>query len=153
MAALQAPGIDVLLLSRDRTVLFGPPDLINKPLNIGSALAASRVTSAFSSERWPDGKDYFTVIVPTIGFADLPSFGWSLLVRQNADDAMAPTRELIRSFWIILGAGAIAALALLFCAAQWISTPLRRLAGSAEAISIPPRARHIRKPDLRKLRG
>ncbi|MGY3622321.1 cache domain-containing protein [Bradyrhizobium sp. USDA 10063] len=141
MTALQAPGIDVLLLSRDRTVLFGPPDLVNKPLNIGSALAASRVTTAFLSERWPDGKDYFTVIVPTIGFADLPSFGWSLLVRQNADDAMAPIRELIRSFWIILGAGAIAALALLFCAAQWLRTPLRRLADSAEAIVLDPAAR------------
>ncbi|WGD53321.1 cache domain-containing protein [Bradyrhizobium sp. CB1650] len=141
MAALQAPGIDVLLVSQDRTVLFGPPDLINKPLNIGSALAASRVTTAFLSERWPDGKDYFTVIVPTVGFADLPSFGWSLLVRQNADAAMASTRELIRSFWLILGAGALAALALLFLAAQWLRTPLRRLSESAETIVQDPASR------------
>ncbi|MGY3622434.1 hypothetical protein [Bradyrhizobium sp. USDA 10063] len=75
MVALQAPAIEVLLLSRDRTVLFGPPDLVNKPLNVGSAQAANRVTSAFLSERWPDGKDYFTNVVPTVGFADLPSFG------------------------------------------------------------------------------
>ncbi|PAY08637.1 MULTISPECIES: cache domain-containing protein [Bradyrhizobium] len=141
MAALQAPGIDVLLLSRDRTVLFGPTDLVNKRLSVGSALAASRVTRAFSSERWPDGKDYFTVIVPSIGFADLPSFGWSLLIRQNADDAMSSTRELIRLFWIILGAGAVVALALLLCAAQWLRTPLRRLSESAQAILLDPGAR------------
>ncbi|WP_439373109.1 cache domain-containing protein [Bradyrhizobium sp. DASA03120] len=141
MAALQAPGIDVLLLSRDRTVLFGPTDLVNKRLSVGSALAASRVTSAFSNERWPDGKDYFTVIVPSVGFADLPSFGWSLLVRQNADKAMASTRELIRSFWFILGAGDLVALALLLCAAQWLRTPLRRLSESAEAIVVNPGSR------------
>jgi hypothetical protein len=141
LAALQAPGIEVLLLSRDRTVLFGPPDLANKPLNIGSALAAGRVTTAFFSERWPDGKDYLTVVVPTVGFAGLPSFGWSLLVRQNADDAMAPTRELIRSVQILLGFGAVTALALLFCAAQWLRTPLRRLSDTAEAIVLDPAAR------------
>lgn len=140
MAALQAPGIDVLLLSRDRTVLFGPTDVVNTRLSVGSAFAASRV-SALPSERWPDGKDYFTVIVPSVGFADLPSFGWSLLVRQNADDAMASTRELIRAFWFILGAGAVVALVLLLCAAQWLRTPLRRLSEAAEAIVVDPGSR------------
>jgi hypothetical protein len=138
LEALQAPGIEVLLLSRDRIVLFGPPDLVNKPLNVGSAHAANRATTSFLSERWPDGKDYFTVIVPTLGFADLPSFGWSLLIRQNADDAMASTRELIRSFWVILGAGALVALTLLYLAAEWLRTPLRRLSEAAEAVLRDP---------------
>ncbi|MGY2990367.1 hypothetical protein ACVI1K_007714 [Bradyrhizobium sp. USDA 4508] len=134
MDSLQVPGIDVLLLSGDRTILFGPPDLINKPLNIGSALAASRVTTASLRERWPNGRDYFTVIVPTIGFANLPSFGWSLLVRQSADEALASTRDLIRSFWISFGACAAAALALLLGAAQWLRTPIGRLSNTAEAL-------------------
>jgi hypothetical protein len=141
MAELQAPGIELVLLSRDRVVLFGPPDLVNKPLNISSALAADRVNTAFLSERWPDGKDYFTVIVPTIGFADLPSLGWSLLVRQNADNAMAATRELTRSLWVILGTGALTALALLYLASQWLRTPLRRLSEAAEAIVLDPTSR------------
>lgn len=140
LESLQASGIEVLLLSRDRVVLFGPPDLINKPLNIGSAHAANRVTTSFLSERWPDGKEYFTVVVPTIRYVDLPSFGWSLLIRQNADDAMAGTRALVRSFWVILGAGALTALALLFLAAQWLRTPLRRLSEAAEALLHDPRS-------------
>ena len=37
---MAAPGIDVLLLSRDRTILFSPPNFVNKPLNIGCAFAA-----------------------------------------------------------------------------------------------------------------
>ncbi|KRR19685.1 hypothetical protein CQ14_34450 [Bradyrhizobium lablabi] len=141
MADLQAPGIEPVLLSRDRLVLFGPPDLVNKPLNIGSALAADRVNSSSLRERWPDGKDYFTVTVPMIGLADLPNLGWSLLIRQNADDAMAPTRELIRSFWVMLGTGALTALALLYLAAQWLRTPLRRLSEAAEAIVRDPASR------------
>lgn len=134
LASLQAPGIDVLLLSRDRLVLYGPPDLLNKTLDIGSAQAANRVTSAVLDERWPDGKDYITVVIPTIGHADLPSFGWSLLIRQDLDAALGPTRELVRTFWITLGAGALAALALLFLGASWVATPLRRLAASSEAM-------------------
>lgn len=131
---LQAPGIDLLLLSRDRVVLYGPPSLIGKPLDIGIAQAANRVTSAVLDERWPDGKDYITVGVPTVAYGNLPGFGWTLLVRQNLDAALATTRELVRTFWLMLGAGAIVALILLFLGAHWITTPLRRLAESAETV-------------------
>ena len=101
---------------------------------IGSAQAANRTTSSVLDERWPDGKDYVTVVVPAIGYADLPSFGWSLMIRQNIDDALRPTRELVRNFWMTLGAGALVALALLLLAANWIATPLRRLSATAEGI-------------------
>jgi hypothetical protein len=136
LKSLQLPGIDVLLLSRDRIVLFGPADLVNKPLAIGSAQAANRVTSAVLDERWPDGRDYVTVVVPTVGHEDLPSFGWSLLIRQEMQQALGPTRELVRSFWLTLGAGALVALVLLFAGAWWITTPLRRLVSAAEGLLI-----------------
>lgn len=134
LRGFQAPGIEVMLLSRDRTVLIGPPELVDKPLMIGSAQAANRTTSSVLDERWPDGKDYVTVVVPAIGYADLPSFGWSLLIRQNIDDALAPTRELVRNFWITLGVGALVALVLLLLAANWLATPIRRLMSAAEGI-------------------
>lgn len=134
LTSFQTPGIDIMLLSRDRVVLFGPPDLVDKPLAIGSAQAANRVTLSVLDERWPNGKDYITVVVPAIGYSDLPSFGWSLLVRQDLDAALRPTRELVRDFWLTLGAGAVCALILLFLGAHWITTPLRRLGRSAEAM-------------------
>ncbi|WP_181708557.1 cache domain-containing protein [Chthonobacter rhizosphaerae] len=133
VASLQAPGIDVILVSRDGTVLLGPPDLVDKTLTIGSVAAASRATMSVLDERWPDGKDYVTVTAPTIGHEDLPSFGWSLLIRQDVQAALQPTRELVRSFWITLGAGAIAALGLLALGARLVTTPLRRLVTAAEA--------------------
>ena len=134
LTSLQSPGIDILLISRDRVVLFGPPDLVDRPLDVGSAIAASRAPLSARDERWPDGKDYFTLVVPAIAYSDLPSFGWSLLMRQSVDDALRPTRELVRTFWVMLGTGAFASLVLLFLGARWVATPLRRLAGSADAL-------------------
>ena len=43
--------------------------------------------------------------------------------------------QLIRSFWLTLGSGAAIALILLYFVAQWITTPLGRLVGSAESIA------------------
>jgi HAMP domain-containing protein len=134
LKGLEAPGVDLLLLSRDRVVLFGPPDLVNKPLTVGSAQAANRVATAVLDERWPDGKDYVTVVIPTVGHGDLPSFGWSLLIRQDMDAALGPTRQLARSFWTTLGAGALVALALLYAGAAWVTAPLKRLVGMAEGL-------------------
>jgi len=135
LSSLQSPNVDVLLISRERLVLFGPKDLVDEPLNVGSALAANRVTSSALEERWPDGEYYFTVVVPTIGYQDLPSFGWSLLLRQSADEALQQTRELVRSFWLTLGTGLLASLVLLFLGARWLATPARRLATAAEALA------------------
>ncbi|WP_316215954.1 hypothetical protein [Bradyrhizobium sp. SZCCHNR3003] len=138
VAALASRNIDLVLLSRESIVLFGPPDLVGKQLTIGSAQAASRGASVALIERWPDDKDYFTVTIPTVGYADLPSFGWSVLVRQDAVAAMAPTRQLVRSFWFNVAGGVFSILVLLNFAAQWVATPMRRLAQGAETMVKDP---------------
>jgi hypothetical protein len=138
VAALASRNIDLVLVSREGIVLFGPPDLVGKRLTIGSAQAASRGASVALIERWPDGKDYFTVTIPTVGYADLPSFGWSLLIRENAVAAMAPTRQLIHSFWSNLAGGVFSILVLLNFAAKWVAMPLRRLAQAAEIMVTDP---------------
>jgi hypothetical protein len=138
VAALASRNIDLVLLSRESIVLFGPPDLVGKQLTIGSAQAASRGASVALIERWPDGKDYFTVTIPTVSYADLPSFGWSLLIRQDAVAAMAPTRQLVRSFWFNVGGGLFSILVLLNFAAKWVVTPMRRLAHAAETMVEDP---------------
>ncbi|MDR7040385.1 HAMP domain-containing protein [Methylobacterium sp. BE186] len=156
LKSLGAPSIDVILLARDQRVLFGPPDLVEQPLTVGAAAAAGRSTdTAVQRERWPDGREYLTVTVPTVGHADLPSFGWSLLVREDVDSALAPTRELVRSFWIQLGSGALIALALLYLIANWVTVPLRRLVAAASELetrapSQPPHA-ETRYEEVRRL--
>jgi HAMP domain-containing protein len=141
LASLAGPGVEILLLSRDRQVLFGPADLVGKHLGIGGAVAAGQAKAFVRTERWPDGKDYMTAVIPLVQYRDLPNFGWSVIVRQDIQAALAPTRDLVRSFWTILGSAALVSLGLLYVGAGWLATPLRRLvefgmrlsAGTADA--------------------
>ncbi|GEO15851.1 cache domain-containing protein [Microvirga aerophila] len=130
----KVPGVDFLLVSRNRVVLSGPADLQDKTLSVGSAIAAGQTAAVSLDELWPDGKRYITAVVPAVQHQDMPSFGWSIIVRADADAVLAPTRSIIRSFWVLLGAGALAALALFYVFATWLATPLNRLAGFAEKL-------------------
>jgi HAMP domain-containing protein len=136
LASLTSPGTDVLLLARDRRVLFGPPELVGKQLGIGAALATGHGKAFVQPERWPDGMDYMTAVIPSVQYRDLPSFGWSVIVRQNMHAALGPTRELVRTFWGILGGGALVSLVLLYFGARWLATPLQRLVEFGERLSV-----------------
>ncbi|WP_243368718.1 cache domain-containing protein [Microvirga solisilvae] len=135
LQATKGPGVEMLLVSRDRTVLSGPEGLRGSTLSVGSAIAAGQAASVSLHERWPDGKDYITVVIPSVTYADMPSFGWSIIVRADTDAVLDPTRTITRTFWSILGAGMLVALGLLYLLATWVATPLRRLAGTAEHLA------------------
>ncbi|WP_046867053.1 cache domain-containing protein [Microvirga massiliensis] len=134
LAAFKSPGVDVLLVARDQRVLFGPDDLQDETLSVGAAIAAGQSVSIPLTERWPDGKDYFTVTLP-VQFDDMPGLGWSLIVRADSANAMEPTKALIRSFWTMLGGGFLVALELLYGFALWLSKPLARIANTAEQLA------------------
>jgi len=135
LQATKGPGVDVLLVSRDRTVLSGPQGLQGEKLSVGSAIAAGQAASISLRERWPDGKDYITAVIPAVHFADMPSFGWSIIVRAETETVLNATRTITQTFWMILGAGMVVALVLLYLLAAWIATPLRRLVGTAEMLA------------------
>ncbi|MCG7394113.1 cache domain-containing protein [Microvirga sp. ACRRW] len=135
LQAMRGPGMEMLLISRERTVLSGPEGLRGTTLSVGSAIAAGQAASVSLRERWPDGKDYITVVIPSVKYADMPSFGWSVIVRADTNSVLDPTRTITRTFWTILGAGMLVALGLLYLLATWVATPLRRLAGTAEYLA------------------
>jgi HAMP domain-containing protein len=121
--------------------LFGPADLLGKHLGIGGAVAAGQAKAFVRPERWPNGRDYMTAVIPSVQYRDLPNFGWSVIVRQDIQAALGPTRDLVRSFWTILSSGALVSLGLLYVSAGWLAKPLQRLvefgtrlsAGTADA--------------------
>lgn len=131
---LQSPGLDVMLVSRDGRVLFGPADLQDKALQTTALNAAQQGTGGARVERWPDGRDYITATVKTIGFSDLPSFGWSLVVRQDLAAATQVVGDLTWGFWRILGTGFVTAFLVLCLFAGWLSRPIRRLTDFAERL-------------------
>ncbi|WP_114943551.1 cache domain-containing protein [Microvirga calopogonii] len=133
--AVRGQGVDALLVSRDRTVLSGPQELKETTLSEGSAIAASQGTSISLRERWQDGKDYMTAVIPSIRFKDMPSFGWSLIVRADLNTVLDPTRAISQAFWMMLGAGALVGLILLYLFSAWLAKPLRRLVATAEVLA------------------
>ncbi|WP_262031320.1 cache domain-containing protein [Microvirga sp. Mcv34] len=133
--AVRGQGVDALLVSRDRAVLSGPAELQATNLSEGSAVAAGQGTSISLRERWQDGKDYMTAVIPSIQFKDMPSFGWSLIVRADLNTVLDPTRSIAQAFWMLLGTGALVGLVLLYLFSGWLAKPLRRLVATTEALA------------------
>jgi hypothetical protein len=128
------PGTEVVLLSRDRRVLFGPAGMEGHQLQLGSAVAASQGAAVPRIERWPDGEDYLTSIVPRVEHRSMPTFGWSLIVRQKASDAFSSVNHLFQSFWLTFGIGALVALVSIFILVSWLTRSISKLSHYAAAL-------------------
>lgn len=133
--ALQGTDRDVLLVSRSGTILVGPRELEGKALSLPSVLAARQGASQSAIETWPDGERYLTAVITPIAHRNLPSFGWSLVVRQKAEAAAAPARAITRRLAIGLAAVALVVLAGSFLIGAAVTRPLRRLRDSATALA------------------
>ncbi|MDP4005542.1 sensor histidine kinase [Methylobacterium sp. NEAU K] len=143
-------GAEILILSRDGTVLLGPPALQGTLLP-EAVLPGGRALDPQGTSRvgpWPDGTAaYLSASARTTGYRDYPGLGWRVVVRQKADRALAPVAALR---WTILEAGSAVALAaalLGWLLAGLIARPLRDLAAAAGALGrdgpLPPLPRAI----------
>ena len=128
-------GADILLVSRDGMVIVGPDGLEGKQLNIRSSIAAGQGSSIITEEAWPDGQSYVSAVVPVRGYQNLPSFGWSIIVRQPTAIAYHGVRDLASGMMLplLLVSAALLVTGLLF--ARFIGRPAAALAESATAMS------------------
>lgn len=115
-------------------VLLGPPAWLGKQLDIASFRQAQKQGSGYVVERWSDGHRYLVGFSKGKGYSVFPGMGWTVLVRQDIDDAYQPVTRIQHH---VLGYGL--ALALLFAllggvAARRITRPLEQLAQSAQRI-------------------
>jgi PAS domain S-box-containing protein len=126
--------LESLIVGSDGTVLLGPPGMQGKTISAASFRTAQDKTSGFLIEDWPDNKKYLVGFSKSKGYASYPGLGWTVLVRQNVDDAFLPVRNIQRR---VLWSGVV--LAALFSvlgliAARRITRPLWALARSAQRI-------------------
>jgi PAS domain S-box-containing protein len=133
MAAVAKRGrIDALIVDAGGRVLLGPAALQGKTLAQGSVSLARGGASGYQVEQWPDGREYLVGYAKSKGFRQYPGLGWTVLVRQDLDNAYEPVHRL-RQRALVEGI----ALALLFSlagvlAASRITRPLWELARSAQ---------------------
>jgi PAS domain S-box-containing protein len=126
--------VQALIVSQQGVVLLGPKGLQGKKIATESLRLAQQKRTGYRVEQWDDGVSYLVGYGATIGRGIYPGLGWTVLVRQDVDDAYAPVRRLReRALW------SGAALAVLFSVAgllvaRRITRPLGALAASAERL-------------------
>ena len=97
--------------------------------------AAQSGVKTSGRERWSDGRDYFSSLVPQVTAGDLPSFGWRMVGRLDAGSLNFGV-DLVKNgaLWVLLlMVAGIFLLTTIFVRA--IAVPIARLADSAERIS------------------
>jgi len=120
--------VEAIIVDSEGKVLLGPPGLI------AHSLPVPKQESGYRVERWPDGIDYLVGYARTRGHGPYPGLGWTVLVRENADTAWAPVRDLQgRAIWLGVVMAALFSL-LAFPLAGRIARPLRELADAADRI-------------------
>ncbi|WOI57975.1 cache domain-containing protein [Palleronia sp. LCG004] len=101
--------------------------------SIGAA-AMGVATSGF--ETGPDGARYFATVLPSVGYGDLPSFGWRLVGRiPEAQFALTSATGLLAEAGVIFVAATLVFLAAAMIFARLYLVPVGRLAGNARRIS------------------
>jgi PAS domain S-box-containing protein len=127
--------VQALIVDHTGAVLLGPPDLMGKHLSLPSLDAARRLKEGgYAVETWPDGRSYLVGFARGHGYSAYPGLGWTVLVRQDIDDAYAPVRGL-REYGLAAGVlmAALCSIAGLVVARR-ITAPLHALARAAQRI-------------------
>ena len=125
--------VEFFVLSSDRRVLLGPKEMIGERLDLPAL--ADKQDNFWSVQEWPDESVYLTGFARSRGNGDYQGLGWTVVTRQQIDEAYAPALEMGRNI-LVWGAG----LALIFAAIGWLMTtyftrPLREIAAAADRLS------------------
>ena len=95
IAQAEARGrVQALIVSAQGVVLLGPPGLQGRTLATASLALGRQKRSGYLVEQWPDGVSCLVGYGATAGRGVYPGLGWTVLVRQDIEDAYAPVRRL-----------------------------------------------------------
>ncbi|WP_417722215.1 cache and HAMP domain-containing protein [Salipiger sp.] len=142
-------SIDLFLIDRAGTIIMAPDGVDPSPDDVGILRAARSGTQTSAREVWPDGKVYFSSLVPSVGYADLPSFGWRLAGRIGANAFRPSLSSLLTS---VLVAAGISLTLLLLLTALFVRVVLRPISGLASAADRIAAGEDEYPPDLRGTR-
>jgi len=128
--------IEALVLARDTTVIIGPRELVGKRLapTIAGKDFAPIERNGHAVVGFSDGKTYLVGFSKSQGHSFSPGLDWSVLVRQEIDEAYAPIAQFRRQAIVIGLVIALLAAAVAALLARRIAHPLGTLAEAARRI-------------------
>lgn len=127
--------IDLFLVNQNGDVIIATDGSNPGSADLHSFQAAAGGVASAHRETWPDGVEYFTMVIPDVAYGDLPSFGWRLVARISPEKFDATSADLTRSLGMVL-TGAIVLLMLLTAAfIQIFIRPIAQLADNAKRIA------------------
>ena len=128
-------GIDLFLINQMGEVIMAPGTAAPSAEEMGLLRAARVGATATERATWPDGKTYFTTLVPSIAYGDLPSFGWRLAGRIDAA-SYAPVLSALRQAELTAAGVALVLIALMTAVfARIFLSPIEGLAFTADRIA------------------
>ncbi|WP_076446877.1 cache domain-containing protein [Roseivivax lentus] len=104
-------GIDAYLISANGEVIVASDGGRPTPAELEILRTARAGDQSSGRETWPDGEDYFSSLVSSVGYGDLPSLGWRLVGRIPAA-AFQPTIADLRGTILVTGIGLVSILVL-----------------------------------------
>ncbi|WP_165351168.1 cache domain-containing protein [Ciceribacter ferrooxidans] len=131
----RALNIDLVLIDSAGVVLMQTRGRAEDAPDLPSLQAARAGASIVSLERWPDGRSYFSAVVPEIAYRDLPALGWSLVARVPADLAVAPAEQVSRGMIFYLASFGLMLLLLTMIFVESFIRPFGLLARTASKIA------------------
>jgi diguanylate cyclase (GGDEF)-like protein/PAS domain S-box-containing protein len=129
-------SVETMIVSRKGRVLLGPPRYRDAELHLTSFAASQNKRNGFVTETWPDGKRYLVGFSQSQGFRSYPGLGWTVLVRQDLEEAYRPVYELKRKVFLVGLIAAALISTLLWAIARRVTGPLRTIARHADALRL-----------------
>lgn len=133
--------------------------VIHRPsgADIHGPVAGTHPSETPSVGLWDDGNRYLAVAAPVHASSSVTDLGWSVVVRQPIDKALAPVAKAQRAVWLAGGSVAAAAMMLTWEFAGRFSRPLVAMLEAAERIDAGESDRDIplsrRTSELERLSG
>jgi signal transduction histidine kinase len=126
--------VEVFIFSASGKVLLAPIELQERIPSLPSLQTLQQQGNGYALETWSDGDLYLTGFARSTGYRNYPGLGWTVVVRQQADLALAPVRTLQRQIFtqdLTLG--------ILFAIAGWfimrrLTYPLLAIATAADRL-------------------
>lgn len=126
--------VEVFIFSASGKVLLAPIELQDRIPSLPNLQALQQQGNGYSLETWSNGDLYLTGFARSMGYRNYPGLGWTIVVRQQADLALAPVRTLQRQIFtqdLTLG--------ILFAIAGWfimrrLTHPLLAIATAADCL-------------------